>query len=122
MKLFNQRELDVLEILIHSDEPLTSTDITNARRDLTQSTAISVLRTLLKNGDVEITGAAHCGTVFARTYKISNLGRKDLLEHFSEVSRHFLDTFGLPKLVTAMLDSLDEEQRSNALSELKKMF
>lgn len=122
MKLFNQRDLDVLEILIHSDEPLTATDIAHARRDLTQSTVIQVLRKLLDDGDIEVDGVTHSGKVLARTYKISDLGRKDLLEHFTEASRPFMDTFGLPTLVTAILSSLDEEQRSNALSELKKMF
>ena len=44
MAQLNPRELDVLNILWKSEEAMTSTDIVNEMRGLTQSTVIAVLR------------------------------------------------------------------------------
>ena len=56
MARLNPRELDVLNILWSTDKEMTSTDIVNEMRGLTQSTVIAVLRKLAKDGFVEVAG------------------------------------------------------------------
>ena len=52
----NQRELDILNILWSTDEPMTAIDIVNKRKGFTQSTVTSVLRKLLNAELVQIEG------------------------------------------------------------------
>ena len=75
MAQLNQRELDVLNILWKSEEPMTSTEIVNEMRGLTQSTVIAVLRKLLKDNLVEVCGVTHSGKVLSRTYRPTEASR-----------------------------------------------
>ena len=67
MARLNPRELDVLNILWSTDKEMTSTDIVNEMRGLTQSTVIAVLRKLAKDGFVEVAGVTHSGKVLRST-------------------------------------------------------
>jgi len=46
--MITEREIDVLNILWESDEPMMATDIVAQKKGLTQSTVTAVLRKLLK--------------------------------------------------------------------------
>ena len=67
-RTMNKRELDVLNILFASESEMTSTDICNVQRDLTQSTVIAVLRKLLIDGLVEVAGVTHSGNCLLYKY------------------------------------------------------
>lgn len=77
MAQLNPRELDVLNILWKSEEAMTSTDIVNEMRGLTQSTVIAVLRKLLKDDLVEVCGVTHSGKVLSRTYRPTEMEEFD---------------------------------------------
>lgn len=81
----NQRELDILNILWSTDEPMTATDIVNKRKELTQSTVTSVLRKLLGAGLVQIEGVTHSGKVFSRTYRPTEASRTAILDYFTKL-------------------------------------
>lgn len=85
----NQRELDVLNILWKTEEAMTSTDIVNEQRGLTQSTVIAVLRKLLREELVEVAGVTHSGKVLSRTYKSTPKARDAILEHFGKLYASF---------------------------------
>ena len=89
MTQMNPRELDVLNILWKSDEPMTSTDIVNEQKGLTQSTVIAVLRKLLKDELVEVSGVTHSGKVLSRTYRPTEASREIILENFQNDYRNF---------------------------------
>lgn len=80
----NQRELEVLNIICASKEPVTSTDIVNCKRDLTQSTVIAVLRRLLAMGAVEVAGVTHSGKVLSRTYVPGPKAKDVIREYYTE--------------------------------------
>jgi len=83
--MLTQRELDVLNVLYSHSEPMTITDITEARKGLTQSTVISVIRKMLRDGLVKVTGVTHSGRVLSRTYRPTEKARETILEHFIEL-------------------------------------
>lgn len=64
----NMRELQILNILFSTNEPMTATDIT-MHQGLTQSTVTAVVRKMLKEGYVEVTGYGRSGKVLSRMYK-----------------------------------------------------
>lgn len=87
--MLNEREFDVLNILWKFKKPMTSTDIVNEMRGLTQSTVIAVLRKLLKNELVRVEGVTHSGKVLSRTYRPTEESREVLLNDFIELYQKF---------------------------------
>lgn len=124
-KNMNGRELDVLSILLKSDEALMAADIVNiggSPSGLTQSTVTYVLRKLLHLGYIEVTGVTQSGKVLSRLYRPTDLSRKAILQHFSQTYAPFMKTLGLAPLVTEILSSVDEDKRKALLEELKEML
>ena len=80
----NQRELEVLNVICASKEPVTSTDIVNCKRDLTQSTVIAVLRRLLAMGAVEVAGVTHSGKVLSSTYVPGPKAKEKISQYYEE--------------------------------------
>ena len=119
MTQMNPRELDVLNILWKSDEPMTSTDIVNEQKGLTQSTVIAVLRKLLKDELVEVSGVTHSGKVLSRTYRPTEASREIILENFQNDYRNFCNVMPKSTLCAAILE-IDEDS-AKAKDEVKKL-
>lgn len=105
----NQRELDVLNVLHATEDPMTATDIVDSMKGLTQSTVIAVLRKLLKEGLVEVAGVTHSGKVLSRTYKPTSAVKDALLEHFAQQYTSFSNVVSLEELM-AFLKQRDKKE------------
>ena len=82
--MIHPRELEILNILWGSDKALTSMDIVDAGKGLSQSTVQAVLRKLLKDGLVEVGGITHSGNVLSRTYRPTEKSKEQVLQQFVE--------------------------------------
>lgn len=82
--MIHPRELEILNILWGSDKALTSMDIVDAGRGLSQSTVQAVLRKQLEGGLVEVDGVTHSGNVLSRTYRPSEKSKEVVLQQFIE--------------------------------------
>ncbi len=98
----NPRELDVLNILWKSEEPMMVTDIVNEGEGLTQSTVTAVLRKMLHENLVEVVGVTHSGKVLSRTYRPTEESKTMLLEHFVETYKQFKDVIKPSELSAAI--------------------
>lgn len=103
MQRLNQREIDILDVLWKSDIPLTSTEIVNNGRGLTQSTVIAVLRKLLKSNLVEVSGITHSGKVLSRTYRPTNASKEILLQNFANEYAGFSKVISKSALCAAIM-------------------
>lgn len=108
-----------MNILWKSDEPMTSTDIVNEQKGLTQSTVIAVLRKLLKDELVEVSGVTHSGKVLSRTYRPTEASREIILENFQNDYRNFCNVIPKSTLCAAILE-IDEDS-AKAKDEVKKL-
>lgn len=81
----NPREIDVISILFSSDTPMTASEITDRRLELTQSTVTAVLRKLLNMQYVEVVGTTHSGKVLSRTYRATDKAKEALLEYILSI-------------------------------------
>lgn len=108
--MLNDREFDVLNILWKIQEPMTSTDIVNEMRGLTQSTVIAVLRNLLKNNLVEVSGVTHSGKVLSRTYRPTEKSREVILNDFVELYERFSAVVPADQLVKEILKTGQNEE------------
>ena len=104
MAQLNPRELDVLNILWKSGKPMTSTDIVNEMRGLTQSTVIAVLRKLLGDNLVEVCGVTHSGKVLSRTYRPTEQSRQELMDNFLKLYGMFYAVVPAEKLAAQILE------------------
>lgn len=95
----NQRELDVLGIMFQSGVAMTSTEIVNEQRDLTQSTVIAVLRKLLHEGYIEVDGVVHSGKVLSRTYRPTESVRKAIIEQIRKLYQPFAGVISIEEVV-----------------------
>ena len=112
MARLNPRELDVLNILWSSDREMTSTDIVNEMRGLTQSTVIAVLRKLTKDGFVEVAGVTHSGKVLSRTYRPTEESRKYIEQHFTEDYECFKNVISKSDMCAAILRVDDNPEKT----------
>lgn len=119
MTQMNPRELDVLNILWKTDAPMTSTDIVNEQKGLTQSTVIAVLRKLLKEGLVEVAGVTHSGKVLSRTYRPTEESRDLILQNFQNDYRNFSNVIPKSSLCAAILEI--DDNPTKAKEEIKKL-
>lgn len=112
--MMNPRELDVLNVLWKSDEPMMATDIVNARIGLTQSTVTAVLRKLLKDNLVEVAGITHSGRVLSRTYRPTEASRELILQDFKDSYESFRDVVSASTLCAAILTNSSTPQKAQA--------
>ena len=123
MAQLNPRELDVLNILWKSEEAMTSTDIVNEMRGLTQSTVIAVLRKLLKDDLVEVCGVTHSGKVLSRTYRPTENSREVILNNFATDYANFRDVISKSDICAAILHvEQNPDKMKNELTRLKEII
>lgn len=123
MPRLNPRELDVLNILWKADEPMTSTDIVNQQRGLTQSTVIAVLRKLLNDELVEVTGVTYSGKVLSRTYRATEKSRKVIMDNFADDYASFKNVVTKSEMCAAILGvEQSPEQLRVEISKLKEIL
>lgn len=121
--MINPRELEILNILWNSEEPMTSSQIVNVGDMLSQSTVQTVLRKLLKAKLVEVTGVTYSGNVLSRTYKPSDASRDVILKKFVDDYNGFRNIISKETLVAAMLDTdCSAKERANEIANLKNML
>ena len=95
----NKRDLEVLNILFASKEEMTSTEICYAKKGLTQSTVIAVLRKLLKENLVEVIGATHSGKVLSRTYRPTPEAKAVVIKFFLQELDDVKNIFSIDELI-----------------------
>lgn len=107
----NPREMDVLNILWNSKEPMMANDIVNAGDSgLTQSTVSSVLRKLLKEELVEVVGTTHSGKVLSRTYRPTEKSKEALLNYFVDQYMAFSNVISMTELQNAIREAKKAEK------------
>lgn len=123
MSQLNPRELDVLNILWKFNRDMTSTDIVNEQRGLTQSTVIAVLRKLLSEDLVEVAGVTHSGKVLSRTYRPTEASKEVIKNNFTGDYANFINVISKSDMCAAILGvPQGNEEMKAEISKLKKIL
>lgn len=123
MMQLNPRELDVLNILWKSEAPMMATDIVSAQAGLTQSTVTAVLRKLLQEGLVEVTGITHSGRVLSRIYRPTEASKELILQDFTTAYNSFNGIISEAVLCAAILTNNKSPEHTKAeLSKLRDLL
>lgn len=117
------RDMDILDILWNSENPMTASQITEAKDGLTINTVQSVLRKLLKLELVEVADIVYSGTVLCRSYRASVSAQEIALSRFVSESRRLPDGISPSSFVAALLDTeTDKEARAKEIQKLEHLL
>lgn len=112
MKRLTNKQLEVMEVLWDSDEPLKASDIVERNKNININTAQAALKTLLKLNYVRVADIVYSGTVLCRCFAPAIDERDYLNSVLSTNSR------GLSVISALIGETADEEM----LDELQKMI
>ncbi len=117
------RDMDILNILWESENPMTASEITNAKDGLTINTVQSVLRKLLKQELVEVADIVYSGTVLCRSYRAAVSAEELTLSRFVSESRQGSGGISPSSFVAALLDTeTDKETRAKEIQNLERLL
>lgn len=116
------RDMDVLEILWSSSEPLTVSEIVSkGNEDLTINTVNAVARKLLKLKLVEVADIVYHNTSLCRSFRPTAEARETILTFFITEFKRFHSQISMSSLVAALLDSqADKKTRETELQALEQ--
>ena len=97
----------VLDILLNAERSLTATEITSMNEVMNINTVQSVLRTLLKNGYIEVAQIVYSGNVLCRSYQVTAQAKRASVEQFVSDFKRLRKNVPLPQIVSALLDSAE---------------
>ncbi|MCM1057017.1 MAG: hypothetical protein NC517_05345 [Firmicutes bacterium] len=97
----------MLNILWRENRPMTCSDIVAEKRELTQNTGTAVIRRLLDDGLIEVSGTTYCGRVLGRTYVPTPKSKEVLFQNFMELYDWFRDAIPPKELMERMQNVQD---------------
>ena len=112
MRRLTNKQLEVMEVLWDSDEPLKASDIVERNKNININTAQAAIKTLLKLNYVRVADIVYSGTVLCRCCAPAIDEREYLNQILSTNSR------GLSVISALISETADEEM----LDELQKMI
>lgn len=119
----NQRELDVLNILWNSNEPLiASAIVTESKAQLTQSTVTTVLRKLLEQDLVEVDSITHSGKVLSRAYRPTKRSKQYIVDHFTQSYQAFQNVISNAEMASAIMKISSPEHFEDEIAKLTKIL
>lgn len=100
-----QKELDVLSLLLHSEQPMTISDIVAMNPDYTINMIKPIIRKLSKLEMVEVAGIVYRGTSIARTFKPTKTAHLVLQDIFQQEYQSFRELFTDNSLLISLVKS-----------------
>lgn len=104
-KKITKRDLDILNILWDSSEPMTASQIVQKNSELTMNTVQAVLRKLLSEKLIEVAKIVYSGTVLSRSYQTSVSPGDFAISQLTGEFREYSSKITMVALVSALLDS-----------------
>ena len=118
-----QKELDVLSLLLRSEQPMTISDIVAMNPDYTINMIKPIIRKLSKLEMVEVAGIVYRGTSIARTFKTAHLVLQDIFQQEYQSFRElFTDNSLLISLVKSEFTKNPEKEEIDRLESILENF
>lgn len=122
----NERELDEINILWKSEDPMMATDIVNVGTGLTQSTVTAVLREILNADLVKVVGVTYSGKVLSRTYRPTEKSKEIILQNYVDSYCDFSAIISKTQLLKALFDdnetAVETKQDIKEIKQVSKEF
>ena len=118
-----QKELDVLSLLLRSEQPMTISDIVAMNPDYTTNMIKPIIRKLSKLEMVEVAGIVYRGTSIARTFKTTKTAHLVLQDIFQQEYQSFRELFTDNSLLLSLVKSeLNNTSNSKEIKRLENIL
>ena len=109
-----KRQLEVMDVLWESGEPMIASEIVKAREDLNVNTVQAALRSLVKKNYIEVADIVYSGTVLSRRYR-TLISKEDYTNSIETDLNKILHN---PSLFAHYIDQIEE---ADLISRLEKI-
>jgi Penicillinase repressor. len=103
--------MDVLNLVWHSETPLTASEIVKLDATLSIHTVQAALRDLLKKGYIEVADIVYSGTVLCRNYRATPKSKERTVNHLASQLKKLTMNIPPSMLLSALLDCGDDNER-----------
>lgn len=122
-KYLNAKEYDILDMILHSEEPLNVSQILKLRPQFTSNIVQPVIRKLLKFKLIEVADITMDGNIFSRRFRVTESAPDTIRKMFQDDYIHFSKLVSGQSLMSAMVEANDNPgQVMEEISELEKLL
>ncbi len=122
-KYLNAKEYDILDMILHSEEPLNVSQILKLRPQFTSNIVQPVIRKLLKFKLIEVADITMDGNIFSRRFRVTESAPDTIRKMFQDDYIHFSKLVSGQSLMSAMVEANDNPgQVMEEIGELEKLL
>ena len=122
-KYLNSKEYNILDTILHSEEPLSVTQILKVHPDLTSNIVQPVIRKLLKLELIEVAEIAVDGNIFSRRFKLAPTASEAIQKMFVDDYLQFSRLVSTQSLLSAMMQADDNPEKAmQEIAEMEKLL
>ena len=122
-KYLNSKEYNILDTILHSEEPLSVTQILKVHPDLTSNIVQPAIRKLLKLELIEVAEIAVDGNIFSRRFKLAPTASEAIQKMFVDDYLQFSRLVSTQSLLSAMMQADDNPEKSmQEIAEMEKLL
>ena len=122
-KYLNSKEYNILDTILHSEEPLSVTQILKVHPDLTSNIVQPAIRKLLKLELIEVAEIAVDGNIFSRRFKLAPTASEAIQKMFVDDYLQFSRLVSTQSLLSAMMQADDNPEKAmQEIAEMKKLL
>lgn len=116
--MLTKSELEIMELMWSTDEPLTSTQIIDmsVNRSWKKSYVHLLINSLIDKGFIDIVGFIKTTKNYARTFKAKISKEQYSIGRFT--SLHSFEQSDIPKVVSALISKTDDEELIGKLEKI----
>lgn len=104
------KEQDVLNLLLDTKKSLTASEIVAHDKNLNNNTVQSVLRSLLKKGQIEVAEIVYSGKALCRSYQPTAEAREAVMEEFALHFRSLRKSVPMPQIFAGLIGNENDKQ------------
>lgn len=122
-KYLNAKEYDILNTILHSEDPMNVSQILKTYPALTSNIVQPVIRKLLKLNLIEVADIAIEGNIFSRRFKATEAAPDIIRKMFVDDYLHFSKLVSGQTLLSAMVQAdQNPDQAMAEIGELEKLL
>ncbi|MCI8316517.1 MAG: hypothetical protein HFH74_16070 [Lachnospiraceae bacterium] len=122
-KYLNSKEYNILDTILHSEEPLSVTQILKVHPDLTSNIVQPAIRKLLKLELIEVAEIAVDGNIFSRRFKLAPTASEAIQKMFVDDYLQFSRLVSTQSLLSAMMQADDNPEKAmQEIAEMEKLL
>ncbi|MDE6053444.1 MAG: MarR family transcriptional regulator, partial [Lachnospiraceae bacterium] len=122
-KYLNAKEYDILDTILHSEDPVSVAEIMRSHPDFTSNIVQPAVRKMLKLGLIEVAEISVDGNIFSRRFKPAPTASNTIQKMFVDDYLQFSRLVSGQSLLSAMMQADDNPEKAmQEIAEMEKLL